>query len=159
MAMMTRREARVVSEGRVIRLPCLCANLRRAARVITQRYDEALRPSGLRTPQFTLLQTLKLAPGISQKRLAGLLELDSTTLTRTLAFLRKRGWLRAETGADRRELRLSLTAAGLEEYRRVVPYWQAAQRRLRRELGETSWSQVEGAAMRVAEVATADLRG
>jgi DNA-binding MarR family transcriptional regulator len=88
-----------------------------------------------------------------------LLEFDSTTLTRTLAFLRKRGWLRAETGADRRELRLSLTAAGLEEYRRVVPYWQAAQRRLRRELGEVNWNQVEGAAMHVAEVATADLRG
>ena len=48
---------------------------------------------------------------------------------------------------------ISLTAAGLEEYKRVVPYWQSAQRRLRRELGETSWSQIEDAAIRVAEVA------
>jgi DNA-binding MarR family transcriptional regulator len=126
--------------------------MRRVARAITQVYDEALRPSCLRTPQFTLLQTLNLAPGISQKGLAGLLEIDSTTLTRTLGFLRRKGWIRSEPGADRRELRLFLTAAGLEEYRRVVPYWQAAQRRLRKELGETGWKQVEGAALRIAEV-------
>jgi DNA-binding MarR family transcriptional regulator len=136
----------------VITLPCLCANLRRAARVITQIYDDGLRPSGLRVPQFTLLQTLNLAPGISQKRLARLLEFDSTTLTRTLALLRRKGWLRSEAGADRRELRLSLTTAGLAEYKRVVPYWQAAQRRVRKELGEENWRQIESAALRAAEV-------
>jgi DNA-binding MarR family transcriptional regulator len=130
----------------------MCANLRRAARVVTQVYDDALRPSGLRTSQFTLLQTLSLAPGISQKRLARLLEIDSTTLTRTLAFLRGKGWLRAEPGADRRELRLSLTAAGLKEYRRGVPYWQAAQKRLRRDLGEANWDILGNAVMRVAEL-------
>jgi DNA-binding MarR family transcriptional regulator len=140
-------------EPAVISLPCLCANMRRAARAITQFYEEELRPSGLRASQFTLLQTLNLAPGISQKRLAGLLEFDSTTLTRTLAFLRHRGWLRSEAGTDRRELRLSLTAAGLEEYRRVAPYWQSAQRRLRKELGEANWNQIEKAALRVTEVA------
>ena len=136
----------------VISLPCMCANLRRAARVVTQIYDEELRLSGLRTSQFTLLQTLKLAPGISQKRLAGLLEIDSTTLTRTLAFLRGKGWLRAEAGEDRRALRLSLTAAGLKEYKRVVPYWQSAQKRLKRELGEANWNLVGSASMRVAEL-------
>jgi DNA-binding MarR family transcriptional regulator len=99
------------------------------------------------------LQTLNLAPGISQKRLARLLEIDSTTLTRTLAHLRSRGWLRSEAGTDRRELRLSLTTAGLEEYKRVVPYWQAAQRRLRKELGEVNWNEVGRAATRVAEIA------
>ena len=132
-------------------LPCMCANLRRAARVVTQLYDEELRPSGLRTPQFTLLQTLNIAPGISQKRLAGVLEFDSTTLTRTLAFLRRQGWLAAERGTDRRELRLSLTAAGLREYKRVVPYWQGAQKRLQRELGETNWGLLGNATMLVVE--------
>ncbi len=136
-----------------IALPCLCANLRRAARVVTQIYDEALRPSGLRTPQFTLLQVLNLAPGISQKRLARLLEFDSTTLTRTLDLLRQKGWVRAETGEDRRELRLFLTEGGLEEYKRVMPYWQSAQRRLKSELGEQGWSEIERASMRVADFA------
>ncbi|MFZ3367006.1 MAG: MarR family winged helix-turn-helix transcriptional regulator, partial [Candidatus Sulfotelmatobacter sp.] len=105
--------------------------MRRAARVVTQLYDDALRPSGLRATQFTLLQSLTLAPETSQKDLAGLLGIDSTTLTRTLSLLRRKGWLRAETGADRRELRLTLTPAGQREYQRVLPYWQSAQKRLR----------------------------
>src|SRR5258706_7428011 len=107
-------------------LPCACANLRRAARVVTQFYDGVLRPSGLRATQFTLLQALNLAPGISQKQLAELLEIDSTTLTRTLALLRRKGWLRSKAGIDRRELRLSLTAAGKREYQPALPYWQTA---------------------------------
>jgi hypothetical protein len=69
----------------IVQLPCACANLRRAARLVTQLYDDALRPSGLRATQFTLLQALTLAPGISQKELAGLLGIDSFTLTRTLS--------------------------------------------------------------------------
>ena len=150
---MPRRDASQFGKEAVIELPCLCANVRRAARTITRLYDDALRPSGLRTAQFTLLQTLNLAPGISQKRLARVLEFDSTTLTRTLAQLRRRGWLRAEVGKDRRELRLSLTAAGLEEYKRVVPYWKTAQRRLREELGDVDWNKIGSSAMRVAEIA------
>jgi hypothetical protein len=80
-----------------VRLPCACANLRKASLVATQFYDAVLRPSGLRVTQFTLLQALNRAPGISQKNLAELLGVDSTTLTRTLAGLRRKEWLRSET--------------------------------------------------------------
>jgi DNA-binding MarR family transcriptional regulator len=123
----------------IIRLPCACANLRRADRVVSQFYDAALRPSGLRVTQFTLLQALQLAPGISQKQLGELLQIDSTTLTRTLAPLRKKGWLRSAAGTDRRELRLSLTAAGKREYERALPNWHRAQRGLRKALGQANW--------------------
>jgi DNA-binding MarR family transcriptional regulator len=136
-----------------IRLPCLCANLRRAARVVTQFYEDALRPSGLRITQFTLLQALNQAPGMSQKQLAELLEIDSTTLTRTLALLRREGWLRSEPGTDRREVRLLLTAAGRREYKRVLPFWQSAQTRLRRAWGEATWNLATNAAVRIAEAA------
>lgn len=135
-----------------VTLPCTCANLRRAARVATQFYDAVLRPSGLRVTQFTPLQALNLAPGISQKQLAGLLGMDSTTLTRTLALLRRKGWLRSEAGTDRRELRIFLTPAGRREYTRVTPYWESAQRRLRKALGEASWNQVINAAVVAAGV-------
>jgi DNA-binding MarR family transcriptional regulator len=138
--------------GTTIRLPCACANLRRAARVITQLYDDALRPSGLRITQFTLLQALHYAPEISQKQLAELLEIDTTTLTRTLGFLRGKGWLRSERASDRRELRLRLTAAGKREYERVLPYWHSAQNRLRLELGEADLNRVVNAAVRIAEL-------
>src|ERR1700756_167938 len=103
---MKKTEKAVVAR-QAVRLPCACANLRRAARVMTRLYDAALRPSGLGVAQFTLLQALTIGPGMSQKQLAGLLEIDSTTLTRTLAPLRHEGWLRSTAGDDRRELRLA----------------------------------------------------
>jgi DNA-binding MarR family transcriptional regulator len=136
-----------------VRLPCACANLRRAARVVTQLYDSVLRPSGLRVTQFTLLQALNYAPGISQNRLAELLGIDSTTLTRTLAFLDRSGWLRSKTGTDRRKVQHFLSPAGQREYRRALPGWRLAQRRLRRALGEANWNRALKAAVLTAGVA------
>jgi DNA-binding MarR family transcriptional regulator len=137
---------------KVIQLPCTCANLRRAERAVTQLYDAVLRPTGLRLSQFTLLQALTHAPGISQKELAELLGIDSTTLTRTLAPQRRKGWLRSEAGTDRRELRLSLTAAGKREYQRVLPYWQKAQKSLQQVLGKQNWDALLAATVRTAGI-------
>jgi DNA-binding MarR family transcriptional regulator len=141
------------STRKTVVLPCACANLHRADRVVAQLYDAALRPVGLRVTQFTLLQSLHLAAEASQGQLAALLEIDSTTLTRTLAPLRRKGWLRSVPGGDRRELLLSLTAAGKRSYKRALPHWQTAQKRLRQALGEDTWHQLIEAAVRVAEIA------
>ena len=134
----------------VVPLPCACANLRRAERVVTQLYDAVLRPSGMRATQFTLLQALHYAPAISQRQLAELLEIDSTTLTRTLAPHLRKGWVRSEAGADRRELRLSLTPAGQQKYKRVLPYWQKAQKKLRQVLGKENWTRLVDGSVRTA---------
>jgi DNA-binding MarR family transcriptional regulator len=136
----------------VVRLPCGCANLRRAARVITRLYDAALRPSGLGVAQFTLLQALNTAPGMSQKQLASLLEIDSTTLTRTLEPLRRAGWLRSTAGDDRREVHLALTAAGKRAYSRALPYWERAQGEFIRALGTEGWNQLMALTVRTAGV-------
>lgn len=119
--------------------------------MVTRYYDAVLRPSGLHATQFTLLQALHHVSEISQKQLAELLEIDSTTLTRTLGPLRRKGWLHAEAGADRRELRLSLTAAGKREYKRALPYWRSAQKGLEQALGKENWNRLVDAAVRTAE--------
>lgn len=139
------------SMSKAVRLPCACANLRRAARLVTQLYEEAVRPAGVTGPQFTLLQALKLAPGLSQKQLAELLGIDSTTLTRTLALVEKRGWLSSRAATDRRALRLGLSKKGEREYERVLPYWQSAQRRFKHALGDAKWNQLIDVAVHTAE--------
>lgn len=146
------RKLRPKQAPAIVRLPCACANLRRTARLVTQFYEEAMRPAGLTSSQFTLLQTLKLAPGISQKQIAEIQGMDSTTLTRTLALMRKRGWLNSQTGEDRRALRLGLSAAGEREYERALPYWQSAQKRLKHALGNTNWNELIDAVVHAAEV-------
>lgn len=138
------------AERSVVPLPCACANIRRAARLVTQLYDQDLRRAGIRVTQFTLLQALVQAGSISQGKLGDVLGLDSTTLTRTLTLLRNKGWIQAECGEDRRQVWLTLTAEGKREYGRAKPYWLSAQKRLRRALGETHWQQLMETAIRTA---------
>lgn len=123
-------------------LPCACANLRRAARAVTQLYDRELRGTGLGVTQFTLLQALSRTGELSQGRLGDGLSIDSTTLTRTLANLRREGWIAVRTGADRRERLVSLTAAGRQQLKLSYPHWERAQERLRKILGDQRWEEL-----------------
>jgi DNA-binding MarR family transcriptional regulator len=123
-------------------LPCMCASFRRAARSLTQLYDAALRPAGLRATQFTMLQALSMAGEVTQGELARILAADSTTLTRTLLILRRHGWVAKRSGKDRRERRLRLTPAGAAQLRRALPRWQRAQAQLRDALGGIDWDRL-----------------
>ncbi len=124
-------------------LPCTCANIRRASRAVTQLYDQELRKAGLHVTQFTLLQALALTGRITQGRLGDLLALDSTTLTRTLRLLMGKGWVRSLPGEDRRQRHLQLTPAGRRQFDEARPYWERAQQRLRKILGDAQWEQAE----------------
>ena len=138
----TMKQSGLKPQGGIVSLPCACANLRRAARVVTQRYDQELQSAGIRSTQFTLLQALTRVGNISQGALGDLLGLDSTTLTRTLALLRRKGWIHTKPGEDRRQVRLTLTAQGKRKYQSAMPYWHSAQKQLRRVLGEAGWKQM-----------------
>ncbi|QEE26567.1 winged helix-turn-helix transcriptional regulator [Terriglobus albidus] len=117
----------------------MCANFRRAARALSQRYDEALRPLGLTITQFTILQALSLRGEVTQGELGEILAMDSTTLSRTLEIMNRHGWIAKHYGSDRRERRLRLTRAGESEFNRAVPYWRDIQEKLRSQLGKQHW--------------------
>jgi DNA-binding MarR family transcriptional regulator len=121
-------------------LPCMCASFRRASRVLTQHYDTAFRPLGLRATQFTLLQALSLAGEVSQGTLGEILAIDSTTLTRTLAIMGRRGWIISRSGKDRRERRLSMSEAGRAQFKRALPYWEKVQQKLQARFGNKHWN-------------------
>ncbi len=120
-------------------LPCMCGSFRRTSRALTQVYEQALRPLGLRATQFTILQVLSLAGEVSQGQLGYMLAMDSTTLTRTLAIMGGRGWVAERRGKDRRERWLRLTKDGEIQLKRAQPVWEKVQSRLRRQLGERTW--------------------
>lgn len=120
-------------------LPCACASLRRATRAVSGLYEEALRPSGLKSSQFTILQALSLTGEINQGRLGEILIMDSTTLTRTLQIMSRQGWLTKRRGKDRREVRLKLTKSGTAQFQSALPLWQHAQAQMQKRLGERRW--------------------
>jgi DNA-binding MarR family transcriptional regulator len=123
---------------------CTCLNLRKAARAITQAYDAAIEPSGMRATQFSLLQAIGFSDGAPMTRVARILGMDRTTLTRNLAPLERQGWVRSEPGPDRRERTLALTRNGRTALERAKPLWQAAQDRIVGKIGAAQWQALRG---------------
>lgn len=115
---------------------CVGANIRRANRMVSQYYDDVLRPSGLRITQFSLLVRIRERQPVTINKLAEAAMMDRTTLTRNLRPLEKRGLLRVSRAQDRRMRQVSLTKAGGEAMVRALPYWKQAQTRMREGLGE-----------------------
>lgn len=131
-------------------LPCMCASFRRAARALTQLYDDALRPLGLRVTQFTILQALSLVGEISQGDLGHLLAIDSTTLTRTLRLMRP--WIEERPGKDRRERWLRLSPSGRRQLDRASEPWQKLQSHLRARFGDGRWDELRAAATEISSI-------
>jgi DNA-binding MarR family transcriptional regulator len=115
---------------------CVCFAVRRAARLVTQRYDSHLRPVGLRATQFTLLVVLHNAGPQPLNRLAQLLGMERTTLTRNLQLLLARGYVSEKPGDDRRVRTIALSRGGAEAVARALPYWRQAQQEVEARLGE-----------------------
>jgi DNA-binding MarR family transcriptional regulator len=131
-----------MSKPATIPLSCMCASFRRASRVLTQHYDGAMRPLGLKATQFALLQALSLAGEVSQGRLGEILAIDSTTLTRTLAIMERQGWVASRSGEDRRERLLSLSKDGRAQFNRALPCWEKVQQELRAQFGNKRWNEL-----------------
>jgi DNA-binding MarR family transcriptional regulator len=115
---------------------CACFNLRRATRALTQMYDDALRPAGLRTTQFTLLSAICVAGPVTVQRLATAVVMDRTTLTRDLRPLERQGLVSIEPGEDRRERKVDLTPEGAQVINRALPLWEKAQAQVSKGLGQ-----------------------
>ena len=109
--------------------------MRRAARALTQLYDDAMAPSGLRVTQFSLLRTLSRAGPRRISDLAEALLLDRTALSRNLDPLAARGLVKIIRGADARTREVEITTAGAAALAAALPYWKKTQRKVGRELG------------------------
>jgi DNA-binding MarR family transcriptional regulator len=140
---MTMETAEPASVEALFDLPCACQNLRRAARILTRIYDQELKKAGIEITQFGLLTALTLTGGATQKRLSGGFAMDSTTLSRTLDRMQKRGWIDAKPGTDKREHIFELTAAGKRQLAKAQPCWNRAESRLRNQLGESGWKDMQ----------------
>jgi DNA-binding MarR family transcriptional regulator len=115
---------------------CACANLRMAARAVTRLYDDALRPTGLRSTQFGLLMAVRILGPMSVTRLAGAALMDRTTLTRNLSLLEKKALIRIEPGEDQRMREVSLTQEGHAALTEALPLWEKAQAQVVHGLGK-----------------------
>lgn len=119
---------------------CVCSDLRRAARVITQFYDAELRRHGIRPTQTPILAALAAKSNWGMEELSGFLGLERTTLVRNLHPLKRDGLVKVEGGGRGSRVALSLTQKGKKELENVQPAWRSAQRAIVQTLGEQRWS-------------------
>ena len=115
---------------------CHCIQLRQAASRVTERYDMALAPAGLTVGQYSLLAHLERLEPVSVSRLAEELELERTTLVRTLKPVLARQLVADAAEPGRRSRALTLTGEGRTLLEQARPLWRAAQEDVERRLGE-----------------------
>lgn len=114
---------------------CYCAESRRAARLLTARYDAALSAAGLTSAQFELMSLLAAAGSMHGRAIAERLAVDPATLSRGLKVLSAAKWVRARREQqDGRQLAYSLTPAGHKRLALALPLWQKAHRETRKHL-------------------------
>lgn len=121
-----------------VRDSCLCLHVQRAARALARRYDDALRPLGLTSGQFSLLMSLNRPEPPTMGSVASLLAMDRTTLTAALKPLERRGLVTVTASeTDRRARLMTITPEGLELLAAAMPVWERTQTETARLLGGT----------------------
>lgn len=118
---------------------CACFNLRRAARLVTQRFDRAFRETGLTANQFSLLMASYDQEGILLTKLAKSLGMERTTLSRNLSLLERRELVTVGPGGDKRERRITVTNKGTTLLEKTLPLWQKAQNQVVETIGQEEW--------------------
>lgn len=120
-----------------VRDTCLCLHVQRAARALARRFDDAFRPIGITSGQFSLLMSLNRPAPPLMHEVAALLAMDRTTLTAALKPLERRGLVEMKADAkDRRNRLLALTDAGREALASAVPIWRATHREVESQLAD-----------------------
>ena len=114
---------------------CACGRLRRATRALTQLYDDAMVPAGLRITQFSLLRTLASVASITISDLAARQLLDRTALSRNLDPLVEQGYVEVVRGRDARTRKVAITRKGASALLAAEPYWTRTQREVAARLG------------------------
>jgi len=131
-------ETEKVDLKRFFDLPALCPafNIRAASRIITQLFDEILKPSGLQITQFAVLVGVHILDSPSISKLAGGLVMDRTTLTRGLKPLANEGLIKIVSGDDKRTHFVKLTSKGKTAVQKTLPYWEKARTVVSEEFGQ-----------------------
>lgn len=128
---------------------CIAGRLRLLNRVVTNLYDDALRPFGVKLSQGNVLAvTAKL--GVARPaEVCDILELDTSTLSRTVERMVANGWLEILPDDDGRSHPFRLTDEGKGLMEKAIPAWETAQAEAKKLLGEDGLRLLDAAIGRV----------
>ena len=114
---------------------CVAVRMRMLNRVVTNLYDEALRPLGLRVSQMNILVATAKMGTVRPAEICARLHLDVSTLSRNVERMKERGWLEVVPDQDGRAQPFRLTVQGRKLLKKTVPAWSQAQEKAKSILG------------------------
>ena len=132
---------------------CVCHNLRKTTRAITQFYDKLLAPSGINSTQLPLLCTISIRNSSTIGEIASEMSMDRTTLTRSLELLKEQGFVRIESSSDRRKRIVTLTDKGRAHMHKAFPLWGKAQSIIMEKFGKGNWREVKTGLGEISKIA------
>jgi DNA-binding MarR family transcriptional regulator len=128
---------------------CVSVRLRLLNRVITNLYDDALRPLGLKASQLNILVATATLGVARPSKVCEVLKLDISTLSRNVERMRARGWLEVVPQKDARAHPFRLTAEGRRLIEKAVPAWEKAQRQAVELIGPEGLALLDRAAVKL----------
>jgi DNA-binding MarR family transcriptional regulator len=119
---------------------CTCGSLRKASRRISQFYDTALAPLGIKSTQFSILSEVDRGSAegpVTMRELASAMVMDRSTLGHNLRPLERDDLvvLRLSSG-DRRKRFVELTKKGKSTLQRARRLWRHAEGRFEEIFGK-----------------------
>jgi DNA-binding MarR family transcriptional regulator len=138
---------------------CACFNLRKTSRAVTRVFDETLERRGLRSTGFLTLVAIHTEGSPTLPRLARILDLDRSTLTRNLRPLVEAGYVRTATRKGSRSTSARLTPSGARALERCVPLWREAQDRVEARVGKERWASLLASLSSLASIAPGSRAG
>ena len=117
---------------------CVIARVRILNRIITNMYDTALRPFGVKSSQMNILVVTGTSDSTTPGNICKRLKMEVSTVSRNVERMRARGWIETiEDHDDGRAHSLKLTEEGRRMIERVKPAWEETQERVKELLGPT----------------------
>jgi DNA-binding MarR family transcriptional regulator len=133
---------------------CTCGSLRKASRRISQFYDSALAPLGMKSTQYSILAEIERASAVgpvTMCELAAALVMDRSTLGHNLRPLQRDKLLTLRLGQrDRRERYVEMTKQGKATLQRARRAWQLAEGRFEKVFGKEEAAELRGVLWRIA---------
>src|SRR5580704_3104819 len=128
---------------------CIAVRLRLLNRVVTNFYDDALRPLGLKVSQLNILIVTARLGLARPAQVCEILQLDTSTLSRNVERMRAHDWLEVVPEEDARAQPFRLTAQGKRLIEKAVPAWEKAQQQASELLGSEGIALLDKAAKKV----------
>jgi DNA-binding MarR family transcriptional regulator len=128
---------------------CIAVRLRLLNRVVTNFYDDALRPLGLKVSQLNLLVVAAKLGLARPAQVCDTLQLDASTLSRNVERMRAHGWLEVVSDEDARAQPFRVTPQGKRLIEKAVPAWEEAQRQASDLLGTEGIALLDKAAKKL----------